>query len=92
MRTSLPLLTDDPLLQADQVEIMIAERDYGLRVLHVEVADTADVPVLDQLGLGCRGQGGGEVPEAFSPGEVERNKLPDATADLHHVAEENDGI
>ena len=73
VRTGVSLLTDGPLLQTDQVEVMWAGSDDGLGVLHVEVADAADVPVLGQLGLGGRGQGGGEFLDPVSPGEVARN-------------------
>ena len=73
VRTGVSLLTDGPLLQTDQVEEMRALSDDGLGFLHVEVADAADVPVLGQLGLGGRGQGGGEFLDPVSPGKVARN-------------------
>ena len=90
VRTGVSLLADGPLLQADQVEEMRALRDDGPWVLQVEVADAADIPVLGQLGLGGRGQGGVQFPDAISPGKVERNKLHDANADIHQVEEENE--
>ena len=41
------VLSDDPLLQAEQVEVVGAGRDDGLGTLQLEVADTADISVLD---------------------------------------------
>ena len=92
VRTGVSLLTDGPLLQTDQVEEMRALRDDGLGVLHVEVADAADVPVLGQLGLSGRGQGGGEFLDPVSPGEVERNNIFDVPAFIHQVAEEHERV
>ena len=48
-RTGVSQLPDAPLPETDQVEEVVAGRDDGLRTLHVEVADAADVAVLDQL-------------------------------------------
>ena len=72
-RTVVSPLTDDPLLEADQVEIVGAGRDDGLRTLQVEVADTADVTVLGQLGLAGCGEGGGELNEPGHSGVVVGN-------------------
>ena len=48
--------------------------------------------MLVQLGLGGRGQGGVQFPDAISPGEVERNTLLDAPADILQVEEENEKV
>ena len=74
-RTVVSPLTDDPLLEADQVEIVGAGRDDGLRTLQVEVADTADVTVLGQLGLAGCGQRGGKLPDPSPSGEVVGNTM-----------------
>ena len=47
VRTGVSVLTDDPLLEADQVEVVGAGRDDGQGTLKLEVADTADVSVFD---------------------------------------------
>ena len=72
-RTVVSLLTDDPLLEADQVEVVRARRNDGLKTLQVEVADTADVTVLGQLGLAGCGEGGGELNEPGHSGVVVGN-------------------
>ena len=88
-RTAVLALPDAPLPETDQMEEVLAGRDDGLRTLHVEVADAADVAVLGQLGLAGRGEGGGEFPDASSPGQVVGNTLTGQTADFDQVDEEN---
>ena len=88
MGTGVSVLADGPLLQTDQVEEMTAGRDDDLRVLQVQVADTADVAVFGQLGLGGRGQGGVKSSDTVTPGEVEGNMPTDEIAGIHHVEEE----
>ena len=96
-RTVVSLLTDDPLLEADQVEVVGARRDDGLRTLQVEEADAADVTVLVQLGLAGGGEGGGEFPDASSPGLVAVPGDEDVGGEVHqglhsrHQADAEDG-
>ena len=80
VRTGVSVLTDDPLLEADQVEVVGAGRDDCLGTLQLEVADTADVLVLGQLRLAGGGQGGGEFPYASSPGAVGGNMPREETS------------
>ena len=88
-RTVVSLLTDDPLLDADQVEEVGARRDDGLRTLQVEIANATDVTVLVQLGLAGGGEGGGEYPNAVSPVQVVINPVPDGMSEADKVTEEN---
>ena len=91
-RTGVSLLTDDPLLEADQVEVVGAGRDDGLRTLQVEVADAADVTVLGQLGLAGGGEGGGKFPNAISPVQVVVNPIIDDMSEDDQVMEENERV
>ena len=67
------MLTDDPLLETGQVEVVRAGGDDGLRMIHVEVTDAADITMLGELALGSCGQTGAELPDTVSSVEVERN-------------------
>ena len=40
------MLTDDPFLETGQVEEMRAGGDDGLRMIHVEITDAADITVI----------------------------------------------
>ena len=79
-RTGVSILADEPLLKADQVEVVEAGSDDGLGTLQLEVADAADVLVLGQLRLAGGGQGGGEFPYASSPRAVGGNMPREETS------------
>ena len=78
-RAVLLVPTDQPFLQTDLVEVMSAVGYEGVRVVHVLVADTADITVFSQLSLASRGQGAKSSTD-LSPG-VELVDWPTNTDD-----------
>ena len=65
-------LADHPFLQTKPVEVMSAVGDDGVRVVHVFIADTADIIVFSQFKLASRRQRA-ESPIDLSQGKEVSN-------------------
>ena len=68
---------------------MRAGGDDGLRMIHVEVTDAADITVIVQLGLGSRSQTGRKLPNTVSSREIVRNAPSDFAVETELVEKEN---
>ena len=71
---------------------MRAGGDDGLRMIHVEVTDAADITVIVQLGLGSRSQTGRKLQNTVSSGEKLRDAPSDFAVENDLVVKENDEI